>query len=165
MTKKYALSVEGIADLVKDVEAIRLSLQNKVDVFCEELAKIGVNTAAKVLTTDSRTENDSVTYTREGNGEYLVVAQGSQVAFIEFGVGVVGESGGYPANKLLSNWHYNEMRSPWAHDSNDPTFWYYYDNEQVLHRTRGTVPVGFMNTAGEEVRQRVHEVAKRVFSQ
>ena len=164
MELKIELSEAGIAKCLRQLEAYQNNLSTKVEKFCLELAKIGIDAAYSILNTDYRVKDDIVTYSRESATEYLVVAQGSQVAFIEFGVGVVGASGGYPSEKLPSEWQYNAMWSPWAHDTEDPDRWFYYDDDGELDNTKGTRPVGFMNNASETMRLRVSEIAKKVFA-
>ena len=163
MVKSVVLSESSIKKLVKEIEQLQKTLPDKVEAFCKDLAQIGIDTASRILATDYRSRGDGVFLEKKSNGEYLVVAQGNQVAFIEFGVGVVGQSGGYPANKLPASWHYDERRSPWAHDLTDPTIWYYYDDNHEVQKTRGDMPVGFMNTASEEMRQSIASLAKEYF--
>lgn len=164
MDKKIVLSQQSINSLLKEINAYKTSLTSKVEQFCLELSKVGVNAAYSILNTDPRVGGSTVTYTRESGSEYLVVAQGDQVAFIEFGVGVVGEAGGYPSEKLIGGWQYNAMWSPWAHDTDDPDRWYYYDEDGELNNTKGTLPVGFMNNASEQMRQNVNRIARQVFA-
>lgn len=164
MNSSFSLSEAGVAKCLREIETYKNNLATKVEKFCLELSKIGIDAAYSILNTDERVRNDTVTYTRESGTEYMLVAQGDQVAFIEFGVGVVGEAGGYPSEKLPDGWQYNAMWSPWAHDTDDPDRWFYYDEEGELNNTRGHVPIGFMNNAGETMRLKVSEIAKRVFA-
>lgn len=138
-----------------------LDFSQKVDIFCSKLAEIGVSTASIKLYSDPRSQGTSISLDRKGSGEYLIVASGEQVGFIEFGVGVVGESGGY--ENVPSNWVYNAMWSPWAHDDNDPTLWYYKDETNTVQSTRGTLPVAFMHSASTQVKNRIKSIAKEVF--
>ena len=164
INSKFALSESAVAKCLREIETYKSNLATKAEQFCLELSKIGIDAAYSILNTDYRVKNDTVTYTRESGTEYLVVAQGEQVAFIEFGVGVIGEAGGYPSEKLPTDWRYNAMWSPWAHDTDDPDRWFYYDDDGQLNNTKGTVPVGFMNNASETMRLKVNEIAKRVFA-
>ena len=164
MDKSFALSQRGISECLQELTQYQNTLTTQVEKFCIELAKVGIDAAYSILNTDDRVGGDYVTYERQNASEYIVVAQGEQVAFIEFGVGVIGQSGGYPSDKLPAGWQYNAMWSPWAHDLEDPDRWFYYEEDGQLNNTKGTLPVGFMNHASEVMRQQVLEIAKKVFS-
>lgn len=159
-TYNITLSQSSVHSLVDKLKK-ETDFATKVDTLCSRLAEIGVNTASTRLYGDPRSAGSSVSLDRQGSGEYIVVASGEQVGFIEFGVGVVGEAGGYQ-NKP-SNWVYNAMWSPWAHDSKDPTLWYYKDETGTVQSTRGELPVGFMQSASTQIRNRVASIAREVF--
>ena len=88
------LSTKSIRNAVKELKAYRDSLQEKMDKLLEELAYIGVKEASIRFTTAiyDGVNDSSVTLEAISNG-YCIRAEGTAVAFIEFGAGVYHNPG------------------------------------------------------------------------
>lgn len=154
------LGVAGIRRLKAEVESLRGELPRKADEICRRLAGIGLDVAVSMVPVDTGELLGSMALVREGASHYLVIAGSSHAAFVEFGTGVVGK-GSYPAT-LPAGWQYEAMWSPWAHDADDPSAWYYFDRDGKRHKTRGQRGSAYMASAAEAMRQDALKVAKEV---
>lgn len=159
---KAKLSPSSIRSLKAQLESYKRSLPQKCDELCKRLAEIGVDTAVKTVPVETGYLSESIGFVRRGNSDYLVVAEAGYAAFVEFGTGVVG-SGTYKG-ELPKNWEYDARWSPWAHDEEDPTIWYYLGDDGRYHATRGQTASGFMAASAEAMRQEVVRIAKEVFA-
>ena len=158
------LSGPGIKAAVAELRAYSASLDGKADRLCERLAEEGVNAAVAAVRVDTGNLRDGIYYQRAGKGQFLVMSTGEYCWFVEFGTGVVGQ-GTYEGN-LPESWSYDERRTPEAHDPNDPTRWFYYDDKDGgLRSTRGQTANGYMAQAAEEMRQKVLRIAREVFAE
>ena len=161
MKIQVGLSEASIKAAIKQVNAYSKSMDKKCDELCRRLAEIGVEAAIAHAPIGIGNLVSGIHLEKHGDKDYLVVSSGDKVGFIEFGTGVVGE-GTYQGN-LPDNYKYDQRWTPEAHDPNDPTLWYYYDERGKRHSTRGQKAKGYMAAASEEMRNKVLEVAKEVF--
>jgi len=155
-----SLGASGIRRIRAEVESLRRNLPAIADEICRRLGEVGVATAVEVVPVDTGQLAGSIGLLRRGPRDYLVVADGEYAAFVEFGTGVVG-SGTYPG-ELPDGWRYDVRWSPWAHDVDDPSAWYYVDQDGVRHKTRGQQASGFMASAAEEMRRKAVAIAREV---
>lgn len=155
------LSSSSVKSIIRQLEAYAHSLDEKVEEVCKRLAEEGVNTAVSAVRVDTGALRDGIYMQRSGDCEYLVISYSPYAWFVEFGTGVVGE-GTYPGD-LPAGWRYDERRSPWAHDPDDPTVWYYVSGGRRFS-TQGQPANAYMLAASEEMRQKVLNVAREVFA-
>lgn len=160
-TVELELSRSSVRAAIDELRAIEADLAERCDRFCERLSDIGVDVAASVVREDTGELRSGIYAESDGPGSWLVVSTGAYAAFVEFGTGVVGQ-GTYPG-KTPPGWGYDERRTPEAHDSTDPTRWYYYDREGNLGTTRGQTANAYMATAADAMRQRALDIAREVF--
>lgn len=161
-TVRVELSRESIRAALDEVRAYRGSLPSRLEELLQRLCEEGVAAAVAVVPEDTGELAASIRLERRGERDFLVVADCGYAAFVEFGTGVVGQ-GTYQGD-LPAGWGYDERRTPQAHDPIDPTYWYYYDRDGELRRTRGQRASGFMLAASEEMRGKVSGIAREVFS-
>lgn len=151
MEINISLNPQEIAKCSKTLENLANSLESqKLDLHVKHVAENALESVSKGFFGDEATtflENDGI-------GSYSVVAEGEKVKFIEFGTGVVGESGSYQG-KLPSDWEYDARWTPVAHDYRDPTYWYYYDDMHIKHRTNGDLPRSVMLNGAREARKTI----------
>lgn len=155
------LSSASVKSIIRQLEAYGHSLEEKVEEVCKRLAEEGVNTAVSAVRVDTGALRDGIYMQRSGDCEYMVISYSPYAWFVEFGTGVVGE-GTYPGD-LPAGWHYDERRSPWAHDPDDPTTWF-YTTANGRFSTRGQSANAYMLAASETMRQKVLNIAREVFA-
>lgn len=155
------LSQASVREAVRELEAYRDAIPDKVEELLRRLCEEGVAAAVAVVPVDTGELRSSIRLERRGGSDYLVVADSGHAAFVEFGTGVVGQ--GTYAGELPAGWGYDLRRTPEAHDPVDPTRWFYYDAEGNLRSTRGRPAAGYMLAGSEEMRRKAVSIAKEVF--
>jgi hypothetical protein len=159
-----SLNPESLQSAATQLRDYAKTLNDKCDQLSEKLCEEGIEFAKSALAQHGVTDGKTVggiQAEKGDNGTCSLVSSGKHVAYLEFGTGVVG-AGTYPTT-LPIEWEYDTRQSPWAHDSTDPTLWYYYNEAGRLRRTRGNEAYAYMAQASEGMRQRVHGLAKEVF--
>lgn len=168
MTKFRAkLTSKSLRQLIKDLQAYKDSMEVRCDEFCRRLAELGLETAVSIVPVETGTLKSNLGLVRQGERDYLVVADDEVAAFVEFGTGVVGENDPYPDPEVLSeaSWEYRfgEKNNPAAHDPNDMGYWYWLGDSGSWIRWNGRKPAAFMLGAAGTMRANVAKVAKEVF--
>lgn len=159
---KVGLSAESVAKATEQVRRYAASLPARCDEFAARLAEAGVEAAVRNVKMDTGGLESGISAQRKGRGLFCVVSVGDYAVFVEFGTGVVGE--GTYEGELPDGWDYDSRQTPEAHDADDPTRWYYYDEDGRLRSTRGQKASSYMARAAEEMRQKVLPIAREVFA-
>lgn len=155
------LSIDSANAAIAQLSAYAGSLEAKCDEFSRRLAESGVDVAKVVVRKDTGDLESGIGVEKAASGIYQVVSVGDYAMFVEFGTGVVGQ-GTYPGD-LPDGYGYDERRTPAAHDSIDPTRWYYRDRDGVVRSTRGQTANAYMAESAEAMRHAVIDIAKEVF--
>lgn len=163
-TLEVKLSPSSIKDAKERIQKYRNSLPNKLDDFCERLCEEGVEAAIQEVKVASGELQSGISFRSEGTHDYCVVSDGYYAAFVEFGTGVVGELDHAFEPPPEAGWKYDTLGTPEAHDPDDPTTWYYYDENNQRFSTQGQRGEGYMGKAALTMRFRVQEIAKEVFN-
>lgn len=92
-TKVYPLSVDGIGDLVNDLEEYKRWLLSKTEQLLNELSSRGIKTASERVRSAQGDSDKNVTFVSDisysGNNVVLTItAEGEDILFIEFGAGI-----------------------------------------------------------------------------
>ncbi|WP_165170691.1 HK97 gp10 family phage protein [Adlercreutzia sp. ZJ242] len=161
MKISLGLSAESVKAAARRLDEYAEKLEGKSEELCLRLAEAGVDAAVSHVRKDTGELAGGIRFEKSGDKEYLVVSEGEYATFVEFGTGVVGQ-GTYPGN-LPAGWGYDERRTPAAHDSADPTRWYYRDRNGETRSTRGQTANAYMAASAEEMRQAILEIAREVF--
>lgn len=100
-TIRIQLNARSIRNAIKEIEAYRNKLSRIREKICMELARIGMQEASvRFSNAQYDGTNDSNVTIEQTQSGYNVIANGSAVAFIEFGAGVHYNSGSsYPIAK------------------------------------------------------------------
>ena len=159
---KVQLTHDSIANAIKQLDTYTQTFDKKVSQFLERLAELGVEVATATVHKDTGYLSSMIHFERKNKHTYMVVSDGEYALFVEFGTGVVGE--GTYKGELPSWYTYNAMLTPQAHDKQDPTKWYYYDDYGRVRSTRGQVANNYMLAASEKMKQQVVTIAKEVFN-
>lgn len=156
------LSTTSIREAQKQIEQYKIDLANKVNLFTQRLAEIGVGIAqARAIDLDAYYSGNLVASINLKQGD--VIQHGSKwvvytdcpyAKYVEFGTGIVGKD--FP--------HDIASQLGWKYDINNhgKAGWYYHD-ATGFHWTNGMSARPFMYEASLELGLRVSKVAKEVF--
>ena len=161
------LSPSGIRRAIKELKAYQKKIEAKNKIFLEELAKIGIASAKATYSSGKIYDQKDIpmvieTPTWINDNTLVISAVGDSVAFVEFGSGIYfnGEVGKSP-NPLgeelgLTIGSYGKGKGANDH-------WYYKGTDGKGHYTNGQPCVPAMYLAGQDMRECISEIAKRVF--
>ena len=158
---KMTLSTSSIDDAIKELQAFQKSIKAKKDKLLEELGRIGVQEASVRFTTAmyDGVNDSSVTLESTPDG-YAIVAEGTAVAFIEFGSGVYhNPSEPYPNARPDGIMGIGEYGKGYGKRQ----AWGYRDDAGELVITHGNPAAMPMWYASEEMRSEIKRIAKEVF--
>lgn len=165
--------IEGLSSLIKKIDKIHIEIDRKKKEFLDKLAQVGVETASIIFKTAQYDGINDV----EVNSEWLddstirVVAKGKSVTFIEFGTGITyTEQHPLAVDMGMIRGSYGKGRGK------NPKWSYYGDpgtHGEIVRvdnikgnvvLTKGNPPAKALYQAGKDIRERILEVAKEVFS-
>lgn len=166
------VKLKGTETILADLNAIPLSLDSKMDRFCNRLCEIGANTArvyfgGVTIPELEKASNSSVehhptidvTVEPLDNG-YMVLASGDEICFVEFGAGVhYNSSDNYPGGRLHG---YMAGIGEYGKGHGKQDAWYFNRGGET-YRTHGNPPTPGMYFASEEMLQQITKIAKEVF--
>ena len=158
----FGLNTKDINRAIKEVEEYKKDILRKEKLLLEKLAYIGVKEASVRFTTAmyDGVNDSSVSLEQTSNG-YAIVAQGSAVAFIEFGTGVYhNTSEPYPNPRPAGIVGIGE----YGQGKGKRKAWGYRDEGGEVVITRGnpaSMPLWYAN---EEMRRSILQIAKEVFA-
>ena len=152
-TQAYDEAIKFFRDYAKDLE-------KKERMLLERLAFMG---ATRVSLGFSRAiiegENDVKVTVDVKQNKAVIIAQGEQVCFIEFGAGIrYGE--GYLGNKpegIVGIGEYGKGKGK------NPKGWWYTGNDGSSHHTYGNPPNMPLYNASVELAEQIGEIAREVF--
>lgn len=156
------LSAKGFSKLAKQVRDYRLDLNDKCEEFARRLAEEGVDIARmKISSFDAILTGELLSSMNlepgdvVSNGASYYIFTGCEWAkFVEFGAGIVGKASPHPDTSLAG----------WKYDVNEhgESGWHYFKDGE-WHWTKGMPSRPFMYETGQELRNRVAEIAQEVF--
>lgn len=162
MSIDVVLGVEGLRTLRREIEARTQVFRQVIDEIAKELATLGyvyMEYHAPQHDVDGNIRGEIVIEQR--NDGYAVTFRGDDVAYIEFGTGVVGE-GLYPDHEAIA-------MVDWVYDINDhgAKGWFYYDKrflpQKVVRYSRGGArPQAPVYKAFKDTEKQVANVVERV---
>ena len=158
---KMTLSTSSINDAIKELKTFRKYIDAKKDELLEKLGEIGVQEASVRFTTAmyDGVNDSSVTLESTPDG-YAIVAEGSAVAFIEFGAGVYHNPGEpYPNARPEGIVGIGEYGKGYGKRQ----AWGFVDDTGELVITHGNPAAMPMWYASEEMRSEIKRIAKEVF--
>ena len=165
----FSLNNKDINRAIKEVESYKQELIRKEKLLLEKLAYIGIKEASIRFTTAMYDGVNDSTVSLEQTGDgYAIVANGSAVAFIEFGSGVYHNTGEpYPNPRPTGIVGIGE----YGKGKGKRKAWYYYgsagSNGEVqpsgVVKTRGNPAAMPMYYATEEMKRSVLQIAREVF--
>jgi hypothetical protein len=159
------LSIKSIDKAIAQIERYKKSLPNKSRVFLKKLANVGIETIEEKMSNvigDSNTEH-SVRATTKIDGKICsckIVLRGEDIAFIEFGSGIVYNGNGSPHPKgeelgfTIGSYGYHQGKR--GH-------WYYDDKNGQRTLSIGTKAAMPMYNAEMQMLEKIKEVAQEVY--
>lgn len=164
------LSGDSFRDTANRIRAFRDNIQNNIKTFCEELAKEGEIVIRAVLSehVDTAETIGSVEIVSEGDGgTYIAKVQvtSDAIMFLEFGSGLVGLNGEQHPYGVYGPGTFGQAprQNPEYDNWENPEGWFYKGNDGNYHKSFGMEASMPMYKGGEAMREKLHEVAKRVF--
>lgn len=176
MKKTYNLSVQSIETLKSDLLDYKNNILNKLPIFVERLASVGIPVVRE------RMAEASITYDEKGvksgaNTEHQVyveleqhltsataklVVSGEELLFIEFGAGVYynGSVGKSPNEKGKE---FGFVIGSYGKGYGSRKAWGYYDESGNLVITRGVKATMPVLEADKEIKRKVLSIAREVF--
>lgn len=167
-------NVTGILNTIRHLNRVSRSLETKAHDFLERLGQEGFKVADAKFANALYAGTNDVTVELQWEDETTLhlVANGDAVAFIEFGTGTLVEDYPKKVDGILEHGQFGQKKG--AHPP-----WYYhgdpgnigrpkrnrdgtYDPDTVV--TWGNPPARAMFDAGQEMRNRIAEIAREVFS-
>lgn len=165
--KVNILSKSSVEKLKQDLLKYKQDLDNKVVIFCEKLAEIGVETAqASVVSLDAVFTGElfnSIHAEQKFKGQnravFTVVADSSHAIYVEVGTGFVGAESPYPG-KLPATYAQGKTIRQLA----DGRYGWFYERDGKWYFTEGMPSRPFMYFASVEMNEKIVKVAKEVFA-
>lgn len=167
-TISFNLSPESIQKAIREVEQYKQQIIDRNALFVQRLAEVGLpiidqNMAAAAGDSDPE-HNTYITVNSFGSySQATLVVEGNSILFIEFGAGRFynGEPGSSPHPKG-AELGYTIGSYGKGLGKND--FWYYTADTGESVRSYGTESTMPVYKASVEIRQRIRQIAKEVFS-
>lgn len=154
--------IKSIEKACKEVEMYQRKLKERERALLEKLSELGAERAKVLYSLNSNflefTPDIQVTTEIVDNRAYIY-ASGEQVAFVEFGAGVL-LGHGYPGERpegIVDIGEYGQKRGK------NPQGWWYKNESGELEHTYGNPPASAMYDATLYIAERVTEVAREVF--
>ena len=167
-TIKMNLSASSINDAIKELERYKQSLISKNDLFVQRLAEVGIPVInANIAAAQGDSDKNHNTYIKLNSfGSYsraVLVVEGTDLLMIEFGAGIhyntpAGTSP-HPKGQELG---YTIGSYGKGHGAED--YWYYQAESGETVRSYGTESTMPVYKASVEIRQKIRQIAKEVFS-
>lgn len=157
------MNLGSIKVAMREVEDYRRWLDEKCAELVKRLADIGQATATAIYAGAHDYEGEreeQVTVEQRGEATYAIVASGRTVLFLEFGAGVTYGGG----HKQAGEFGFGPGTYPGQKHAMDPKGWWFVDADGEKHHTLGNAPSMAMYNTAKELRERIEEVAREVFS-
>lgn len=169
------LSPSSIEKLKKDLQQYQKDLKTKTENFASRLAERGVEIAKmKIVELDAVFSGElleSIIHERDLNSEnrydavFVVVADSTHAAFVEFGTGYRGLNSSYPYNFPDGvTWNYNTGKTIRHNEATGTYYWFYPGDDGKWHYTEGMPSRPFLYETANQLRQEVEEIAREVFA-
>lgn len=159
---KISVNVKGLDSTIKSLEKVINNVEQGLPTALNNLADIGSNNAQMAYDTAQRDGNDSpiiVNVQNTGQYERTIVASGEQVAFVEFGTGILNEESPVQASVegIVRHGGYGKGNgaNPWG--------WFYKGNDERWHRTLGINAQNCLYNAGKLIEREAERIIREVF--
>ena len=160
-TIQVELSNDGIKNAIKELKQYALWVQVKEAELRSKLARVGYDVASIQFSGATYDGVNDVTVRVDDTGSVAVIyAEGTSVAFIEFGSGIKYGYGHPQAGEFgLGPGTWSDSENGKGHWDN-PKGWYYAHGQ----RSFGNPPAMAMYNAAKEITENVTRIAREVFA-
>lgn len=151
------INPRSIQNAIRELEEYKREIKRKSDLLCDKLAELGAKRVSIEYSWVESLVSDSgdmpvISVTNEGD-TWTIHADGKEVAFLEFGSGLIGyghpEPQGYGPGKYPGKGHWN-----------DPKGWH----TPLGQHSYGNEPTAGMWQAKVEMRENLKRIAEEVFN-
>lgn len=164
---KCKLDSDSIDSAIKEIQAYREDIQEKLNEFVSRLSQDGVQVAsARLSSTVGDSTDAGISYTVSSSGDIIAATislLGSDALFIEFGAGIAYNTGAQ--HPLASEFGYGVGTYPSKHPPSkgmNPGYWFYREDGQLV-RSIGTQASMPIYHAAETVRNNAIMRATEIF--
>lgn len=160
------LSESSIDRVIREINEYKEWVHQKTNELLERLAMIGIREASIRFTGayyDSSTGNDTSLTIIPGQDKYTIVAEGTQVCFVEFGAGVY-YNGAEPYPNPPGRPQGIAGIGQYGKGKGTRKMWAYYDDTGELKKTHGTPAAMPMYHASRKIEDELLNIAREVFS-
>lgn len=161
----FGLSEADINRAIRELADYKRWIEKKIDEITRRLAEAGIYEASVrfigALHDTDKTDDTALSIEETERG-YKIVADGSQVFFIEFGAGVYF-NGTEPYPSPPGRPKGVKGIGEYGDGKGKRDGWFYKGEDEKPYFTRGTPAAMPMYHAGREIEQRVIEIAREVF--
>jgi len=156
--KINALDPESIDNAIREIERYKNSLQSKVEEILSQLAVMGMEVVDYAY--GGNDEEYEISCIVNGNNA-MIIAEGSEVVFLEFGTGVYTEDHTYEMETEglppIFAGSYSQTEGTGQFRAGHE-YWYYNHKRYV-----GSIPMRGFYMASKEIREQAVQVAIKVF--
>ncbi len=166
MNINIELSTKSIGKAIQQLEQYKKSLIEKNHIFVERLADIGVPVIDKNMRVgvgdSDREHSTEIVITGTGDTvEGKLILSGKDILFWEFGAGTHFNGGNQ--NPKANEFGYGPGTYPGQTHVPIPGYWFYYDEDNNKHFSRGTEATMPMYKASREIIEKMNQIAREVF--
>lgn len=164
-TIRMNVSVQSIDKAIKELEAYKVRIEQRLNQLIDRMCMDGAAYAILNLThVDTGLTQGSIIGYREGNRGIIEV--GGNAIWIEFGTGVLGNSGGDSVHENRAELGVSDWGTYGQGNGSNPGGWYYYDESDggKLKHTFGIPMNPFMEWAAKRLESEFKSKAREVFS-
>lgn len=161
------LNPSSIEDAIRQIEEYEKSLQRKCEELCNRLIEVGIpviNARIGQAQGDSSKQN-SIAFDIQKDGSVtkaIIKLTGEDILFIEFGAGIYYNNGA--AHPRASALGYGVGTYPGQTHAINPGYWWYKDDDESLHFSRGTEATMPMYSAMMEMKNNLLSIATEIFN-
>lgn len=167
-TIKMSLSQSSIRQAIDELNQYKESLKSKNDLFVRRLAEVGIPVIdQRISAAKGDSDKNHNTYIKLNSfGDYSqaeLIVEGRQILFIEFGSGIFHNTpAGTSPHPKGEEFGYTIGSYGKGHGKDE--FWYYQADTGEYVRSYGTQATMPVYSASVEIRARIQEIAREVFS-
>lgn len=166
-TIKAKLDVNSLDNAIKELEAYRKSIENKLKIFVNELLQSGIEVARTSLSsTIGDSTQGTIGFGVNDRGDIVsatISLEGADALFIEFGAGIAYNTG--MQHPYAGELGYGVGTYPSKHPPNrgmNPGYWFYRENGELV-KSIGTGASMPIYHAAETMRNQAIQKAVEVF--
>ena len=164
------LSGNSFRETANKIREYHDNLMSLVEAFCLELAKVGETVIRSIVIEHNKGTGETLESVEivsdSGDGFYTarIRVTSDAIMFLEFGSGLPGATNVHPTGLYgAGTFGQAPRQNPEYENWENPEGWFYKGNDGNYHKSFGMEASMPMYKGGEAMREKLHEVAMRVF--